>query len=247
MAVNLNGDLDATQVFLKILEQNYGLELIYALIVIASLVASTYFIAKSGVVAGIRDYSDHRRKKRNEQITEQEKLLEDEFLKEYASELEYHVKVSKLENYLNIKNKDLDLLSYIITCRDRVRAVRLFKIGKNYLEKDEENKLYKLKPKYTEKKLKSYSFWGAFWYILINTVGASPIILITVLPIFYREQLPAISNSVFTVLFLFFIAVFIFSMYVLWGFLKPEAAQNFLKLEKINKVKSKTDALNDAA
>lgn len=247
MAVNLNGDLDATQVFLKILEQNYGLELIYALIVIASLVASTYFIAKSGVVAGIRDYSDHRRKKRNEQITEHEKLLEDEFLKEYASELEYHVKVSKLENYLNIKNKDLDLLSYIITCRDRVRAVRLFKIGKNYLEKDEENKLYKLKPKYTEKKLKSYSFWGAFWYILINTVGASPIILITVLPIFYREQLPAISNSVFTVLFLFFIAVFIFSMYVLWGFLKPEAAQNFLKLEKINKVKSKTDALNDAA
>ena len=247
MAVNLNGDLDATQVFLKILEQNYGLELIYALIVIAALVAATYFIAKSGVVAGIRDYSDHRRKKRNEQITEQEKLLEDEFLKEYASELEYHVKVSKLENYLNIKNKDLDLLSYIITCRDRVRAVRLFKIGKNYLEKDEENKLYKLKPKYTEKKLKSYSFWGAFWYILINTVGASPIILITVLPIFYREQLPAISNSVFTVLFLFFIAVFIFSMYVLWGFLKPEAAQNFLKLEKINKVKSKTDALNDAA
>lgn len=247
MAVNLNGDFDATQMFLKILEQNYGLELIYALIVIAALVASTYFIAKSGVVAGIRDYSDHRRKKRNEQITEQEKLLEDEFLKEYASELEYHVKVSKLENYLNIKNKDLDLLSYIITCRDRVRAVRLFKIGKNYLEKDEENKLYKLKPKYTEKKLKSYSFWGAFWYILINTVGASPIILITVLPIFYREQLPAISNSVFTVLFLFFIAVFIFSMYVLWGFLKPEAAQNFLKLEKINKVKSKTDALNDAA
>jgi len=50
MAINLNGDLDATQVFLKILEQNYGLELIYALIVIAALVASTYFIAKSDLV-----------------------------------------------------------------------------------------------------------------------------------------------------------------------------------------------------
>ncbi|UOG18659.1 hypothetical protein [Acinetobacter sp. PK01] len=247
MAVNLNSDLDATQVFLKILEQNYGLELIYALIVIASLVASTYFIAKSGVVAGIRDYSDHRRKKRNEQITEHEKLLEDEFLKEYASELEYHVKVSKLENYLNIKNKDLDLLSLIMSCRDRVKAVKLFKIGKDYLEKDEETNLYKLKPKYTEKKLKSDSLWGTFWYILINIFGASPLILMILLPVLYKEQAPAISSSVFTVVFLFFIAVFIFSLYVLWGFLKPEAAQNFLKLEKINKDKSKRNALDEAA
>lgn len=247
MAVNLNGDLDATQVFLKILEQNYGLELIYALIVIAALVASTYFIAKSGVVAGIRDYSDQRRKKRNEQITEQEKLLEDEFLKEYASELKYHVKVSKLENYLNIKNKDLDLLSLIMSCRDRVKAVRLFKIGKDYLEKDEETSLYKLKPKYTEKKLKSASLWGTFWYFLINIVGASPLILIILLPIFYKEQAPMISNSVFIAVFLFYIAVFIFSMYVLWGFLKPEAAQNFLKLEKINKDKSESDALDNVA
>jgi len=99
------------------------------------------------MVAGIREYSDHRRKKRNEQITEQEKLFEDEFLKEYTRELEYHVKVSKLENYLNIKNKDLDLLTYILSCRDRVRAVRLYKIGKNHLEKEKGSCTYKLKEK----------------------------------------------------------------------------------------------------
>lgn len=56
-----------------------------------------------------------------------------------------------------------------------------------------------------------------------------------------------ISNSVFIAVFLFYIAVFIFSMYVLWGFLKPEAAQNFLKLEKINKDKSESDALDNVA
>lgn len=118
MAFNINFDLNA---FIeKIQNSAYGIELIVGITVIVVLVISIYFLAQSGVVSGIRDYSDHRRKKRNEIITEHQKLLKDKILKDYSSDLEYHIKVSKLENYLNIKNKDLDLLTYILSCRDRV-------------------------------------------------------------------------------------------------------------------------------
>lgn len=247
MQSSFNGELDLTQVILKVLERNYGFELVYILLVIGAIVACTYFIAKSGVVSGIRDFSDHRRKKNNDRITEEERLLKDEFLKEYISEIAYHVKVSKLENYLNIKNKDLDLLSYIISCRDRAKAVRLFKIGKHYLEKDVETNLYKLKCKYTEEKLKSNSLWGKTFYFLINMVGAGPFIFLNFVQFIYKNESTELSNSLFIIFFLFFIVLLIFSMYVLWGFLKPEAAQNFLKLEKISNKNINNDTLAEAA
>ncbi len=234
MATNITGELDITQILLKILEQTYGFEVLYTIIIVGTIVASTYFIAKSGLITGIRDYSEHRRKKRNEQIAEQEMLLEDKFLKKYTKELDYHVKVAKLENYLNIKNKDLDLLTYILSCRNRLKAVSLYKKGKDYLEKDKVTKQYKLKSKYTPKRLKLYSYWGTFIYFAINFVGAGPYILLTYLRYIYKKEGTEISYNVDLILFGFFIAVFLFSLYVLWGFLKPEAAQNFLKLEKIS-------------
>ncbi|MDR6540145.1 dipeptide/tripeptide permease [Acinetobacter bereziniae] len=234
MATNITGELDITQILLKILEKTYGFEVIYAIIIVGTIVASTYFITKSGLITGIRDYSEHRRKKRNEQISEQEKLLDDIFLKEYSNELSYHVKVSKLENYLNINNKDLDLLTYILSCRDRLRAVNLYKKGKDYLEKDKETKKYKLKSKYTPKRLRLHSYLGTVFYFAINFVGAAPYIILTYLRNIYKLKSLEVSYNIDLMFFGFFISVFIFSLYVLWGFLKPEAAQNFLKLEKIS-------------
>ena len=247
MAANFNTDLDLNNIALIILGSAYGLEFICVLVVIFVLVASIYFIAKSGFISSLREHSEHRRKKRNELITDQEKLLDDKFLTEFSSDLEYHIKVSKLENYLNIKNRDIDLLKYILSCRNKDKAVKLYKIGKEYLEKDNLSNNYKLKPKYTVKRLKFYENFGTFIYFTMNALGAVPYIVLSFLNIFYKEYRLAITSDLLYLAIFFFIGVFVFSMFVLWGFLKPEAAKNFLELEKIDIKQRESNDLNRAA
>src|SRR5690606_18146318 len=235
MAANLNTKLNLNQFALKILESAYGFEFICIIISFIVVVASIYFIAKSGVISGLREYSEHRRKKHNEHISEQENLLIGDSLLEFSDELKYHLKVSKLANYLNIKNKDIDLLKYILSCREKDKAVRLYKIGKDYLEKDSESKNYRLKKKYTLKKIKFYESLGTVLYILINVLGLSPYLILTYLKFRYSEQNSNIPNELNYLVFFIFIIFFVISLFVLWHYLKPEAAKNFLEMEKINK------------
>lgn len=234
MSANLNAELNLNQFALKILESTYGLEFICVIIFLVVIVASIYFIAKSGLISGLREHGEHKRRKRNEHINEQENLLIGDMLLEFSDELKYHLKVSKLANYLNIKNKDIDLLKYILSCRDKDRAVRLYKIGKAYLEKDEESHKYKLKKKYTENKIKLYGYLGTVLYIFINIFGCTPYIVVTYLRFSYNKNNSAISNDLNYLLFFFFMIFFVISMFVLWHYLRPEAAKNFLEMEKIN-------------
>src|SRR5690606_40139628 len=97
--------------------------------------------------------------------------------------------------YLNIINKDIDLLKYILSCREKDKAVRLYKIGKDYLEKDSESKNYRLKKKYTLKKIKFYESLGTVLYILINVLGLSPYLILTYLKFRYSEQNSNIPNE----------------------------------------------------
>jgi len=235
MSANLNAELNLNQFALKILESAYGFEFICVIIFIIVVVASIYSIAKSGVISGLREYSEHRRRKQNEHINEQENLLIGDSLLEFSDELKYHLRVSKLSNYLNIKNRDIDLLKYILSCREKDRAVRLYKIGKDYLEKDVENKNYKLKKKYTLKKIKFYESLGTVLYILINVLGSSPYLILTYLKFKYSEQNFTVSNELNYLIFFIFIIFFVISLFVLWHYLKPQAAKNFLEMEKINK------------
>jgi len=234
MSANLNAELNLNQFALKILESAYGLEFTCVIIFLIVVVASIYFIAKSGVITGLREFSEHRRRKRNEQINEQENLLVGDTLLEFSDELQYHLKVSKLANYLNIKNKDIDLLKYILSCRDKDKAVRLYKIGKKYLEKDKESCKYKLKKKYTLKRIKWYGYWGTILYFLINIFGSTPYLVVTYLRFAHREEGFTISNDLNYLMFFFFMIFFLISMLVLWHYLKPEAAKNFLEMEKID-------------
>ncbi|MGD9699298.1 MULTISPECIES: hypothetical protein [unclassified Acinetobacter] len=66
MSANLNAELNLNQFALKILESAYGLEFTCVIIFLIVVVASIYFIAKSGVITGLREFSEHRRRKRNE-------------------------------------------------------------------------------------------------------------------------------------------------------------------------------------
>jgi hypothetical protein len=234
MSANLNAELNLNQFALKIIESAYGLEFTCVIIFLIVVVASIYFIAKSGVITGLREFSEHRRRKRNEQINEQENLLVGDTLLEFSDELQYHLKVSKLSNYLNIKNKDIDLLKYILSCRDKDKAVRLYKIGEEYLEKDKESNNYKLKTKYTLKRIKWYGYWGTILYILINIFGSTPYLVVTYLRFAYREDGFTASNDLNYLMFFFFMIFFLISMFVLWYYLRPEAAKNFLEMEKIN-------------
>src|SRR5690606_7127949 len=205
MSANLNAELNLNQFALKILESAYGFEFICVIIFIIVVVASIYFIAKSGGISGLREYSEHRWRKQNEHINEQENLLIGDSLLEFSDELKYHLKVSKLANYLNIKNRDIDLLKYILSCREKDRTVRLYKIGKDYLEKDVESKNYKLKKKYTLKKIKFYESLGTVLYILINVLGLSPYLILTYLKFRYSEQNSNIPNELNYLVFFIFI------------------------------------------
>ncbi|MND72387.1 hypothetical protein D3C80_639350 [compost metagenome] len=70
MAANFNTDLDLNNIASIILGSTYGLEFICVLLVIFVLVASIYFIAKSGFISSLREHSEHRIKKINELITD---------------------------------------------------------------------------------------------------------------------------------------------------------------------------------
>ena len=211
--MSINASVDINSVVTKIQNSAYGIEFICVITTIIVLVTCIYFLAQTGIFSGIRDFSDHRRKKRNEIIADQEKLLEDEFLKEYSSELEYHIKAEKLSNYLNLNNKDLDLLTYILSCRNKERAVRLYKLGQDYLEKDEEVGLYKLKPKYTEKRVNIHFWVGTVLYVLINLFGASPFIYLNYLKFKFGHETFTIPDSLYTSILFFFIAFFIVSLF----------------------------------
>lgn len=247
MAANLNGTSDIATIALKIIEIANGTVFLSVLIF---LVVSGYVVSmllKSGIITSFIKYSEHRRRQRNKQIEEQEKLLTDDFLKEYSSELEYHIKASKLSNYLSVKNKDLDLLTYILSCRNKERAVRLYKIGQDYLEKDEAAGVYRLQPKYTEKRVKIHFWVGTTLYGLINFFGASPFIYLNYFKFKYRHETFTIPDSLYISILIFFIAFFVVSLLVLWKSMRPTAAKNFLEMEKISKDKSETDALDNAA
>lgn len=247
MAANLNGTFDLTPIALKVIDSSYG-AIFFSILVI--LFVSGYVVSmllKSGIISNFVAYSEHRRESRNKQIAEQEKLLNDGFLKEYSHEITYHIKSSKLSNYLNLKNKDLDLLTYILSCRNKERAVRLYKLGQDYLEKDEQAGLYKLKPKYTELRIKIYFGVGTFLYIFINLIGASPFIYLNYLKFKYRHETFTISDSLYSTMLFYFIAFFILALMALWKSLKPTAAKNFLEMEKIGTAQMKKDTLDEAA
>lgn len=226
MAINLNAD----PIVSKVVGGPYGIEFIYIFIIVSSIVAILYFIAKSGFILNLIEFLEYRSQRIDKEIAAQEKILEDDSLAEFKSQLEYHVKVSKLARFLNIDNNDIDLLNYILSCKDHKKAVRLYNLGKDYLEKDSVNKIYKIKPKFDDAKIKKYTRWATISYFLISFIGALPFLMEVPYRI-SRNELPLISTQI--MYFVIFIVFLLIAMTVLRKYLKPEAAKNFLELEKI--------------
>ncbi len=231
MAANVDAKVDFTAILSEIMKSEYGLVFICSLLFIIVLAAFLYMFGKSGIISHFKVYSEYSNKKYLREIEQKEDLLNDEALSEFKGDMEYHIKVSKLENFLKFKNKDIDLLKYIISCRDSQRAIRLYKKGCEYLEKDKETKTYKLKPKYTKESIELQEKRTPYMYFGINGIGGLPIFLNLISSLF-----PELISFNFNVLesISFFIVFFIISLVFTFRTLKPFAALYFLEIEKID-------------
>lgn len=244
MAANVDAKVDLNVFLNEIMKSEFGLIFICALLLIIVIVASLHIFWKSGLLSHFQVYSELSNKKFLREIEHKEELLNDESLSEFKGEMAYHIKVSKLENFLKFKNKDIDLLRYILSCRDSARAIRLYKKGSQYLEKDLETKAYRLVPDYTKEKVERIEKRTYYWYFGLNIVGMLP---------FFLKLISSLNKSWTFIEFktsdglLFFILMFLVSLIYTFKHLRPYSALYFLELEKIEKDQSKRDALNDAA
>lgn len=227
----MNADINVNEILQLIQKLPYGILFTYFIVFSAVIIAGIFFIGKSGFISGLRSHSEYNRKKIDREIKQKEKLLNDIKLQEFKAAMEYHIKVMKLEEFLKIKNKDIDLLEYILACKDSERAVRLYKKGKDFLEKDNASKKYKLKARFNENTIKRREILGISQYVIFNVLGTSTF-LIEAINVLFRLNLPIKFNLLSQVeIFLMFFSMSLFFTYQM---LLPIAAKAFLELEKIS-------------
>ncbi len=227
----MNASFDLNKFIDQYVNLNSGITLFNIIFIVLLLIAVFYFIAKSGFISGLREHSEYKRKKLKYSIEDQEELLKDESLRDLRPNLEYHLKVSKLSNYLKFKDTDIDLLKYFIACKDKNKAMRLYSFGSKYLEND--NGIIKLKDGLTNKKIRKSVVKGNILYFTIAGLGAIPFFSTLFLPIFYPELHDFIQARMYWPSIILFWVFLFAAMLTLWKYLKPEAAKKFLELEKI--------------
>lgn len=230
MAASINTDVNLNPVVIRLLESEWGLLFICIMIFLLVIGGFVYLLAKSGVMSGFTAYTEHTSKKFHKEIEYKEELLSDESLIEFKDLMEYHVKVSKLENFLKFKNKDIDLLKYALYCRDSRKALKLYIRGKDFLEKDKKTNSFKLKNKMTVDKIKIREKIALIIYCLLNFIGTLPYIGQVIIIIFKISEVNWFSLKDQLIIF---IVLLVFSFIVVTFLLSPRAAQSFLELEKI--------------
>lgn len=230
MAANLNGTFDLTQLALKIAESTYGIVIVSFILVLFSIGGFIYLLSKSGVFSTFAIYAERTNKKIYKEIEYKEELISDVSLTEFKGAMEHHVKVSKLENFLKYRNKDLDVLKYALFRMDSNRTLKLYERGKEYLDKDPVTKNFKLKDSMTLEKIKRREKIAFIIYFLLNFVGGLPFLVQIIITVFKIKDIQWFS---LTDQFLIYIAFLILSLVIVTFLLNPRAAQSFLEMEKI--------------
>ena len=244
MAVNLSGAFDLTQLALKITENTYGIVIVSFILILFTIGGFIYLISKSGVFSSYATYTEHTSKKFHKEIEYKEELINDTSLSEYKEAMQHHVKVSKLENFLKHKNKDIDVLKYALLSMDSKRALKLYDRGKDFLAKDPVTKQFKLKDSMTLEKIKSREKIAFIIYIVMNFVGSLPYLVQVIITVYGIKGITWLS---LLDQFLIYLTFLVLSLVIVTFLLNPRAAQSFLEMEKISKETSKTDALDNAA
>ncbi|MHA3078848.1 hypothetical protein [Acinetobacter sp. ANC 5502] len=230
----MNAEIDFSPIIPYLLKSTYGVIFICVLALFASIIFGMYFLIKSGLLTSIREFHEFKSSKIDAYIKTQKKFLNDPDFSECKDEIAYNLKLAKLEKLLNFKHHDIDLLLYILSCKNKDRAIRLYKSSKQFLKKDDASHTYVLIEKWTHKKINSKYKWGSFLYFGIIAISLFPALWMGYLLIKNGVSLREVPSSFYIAQVKLLLMAFVIAVLVLINMVRPMKAKTFLELEKIS-------------
>lgn len=227
MAVNV----DINTLIAKLIEDGTNIFFIWIVLILILVFIGLYFTGKSGFISSIKDYSEYYKNKFDRELAEKTAFLNDSTLSEYKDGIQHHINVLKLGRFLNFKNSNLDVLSYILTCKEKERAIRLYKRGNSFLTR--ENGRFRIKAGYSDSKIKWMERAAFFVYFTLNIGMMSPFLIVEIFKVneILGYTIPKVTFIERTLLY--FLPAFILSILIVRSLLAPKFAKKFLELEKI--------------
>ncbi|KAA8733895.1 hypothetical protein F4V57_07545 [Acinetobacter qingfengensis] len=134
---------------------------------------------------------------------------------------------------MKFKHYDIDLLFYIISCRNKKAAIKYYESAGSCLEKDQTTKKYKLKSKYTDGSVKVMYWIGTIQYFVFVFASLFPTFWVFYIAWTTGESLKDLPNIFFGLQFLLSIIAITIGLCFLSPLLKPWKAKQFLELEKV--------------
>lgn len=230
MAMNLNAELNLSPLMEIMLKNPYAVGAFLCLVLFVGVV---FFVAKSGVLSIFSEHQEYRLRRIKDETTDQELLLADESLRKYNNQISYHLQISKLNNLLKFNHHDIDLLEYILSCKNKDLAIFYYKSAGQYIEKDEITKQFKLKKYCNDWLVKLLDRIGMILYFGIGFGSLLPMVYVLYLCSVTGQSLSVIPGSfILSQLFLFCMCLLL-ALIVSNPLFKPWKARQFLKLEKI--------------
>lgn len=230
----MNAELDLSPIIPYLLKSTYGVIFLCVLVFFASIIFGVYLLIKSGLLTSIRELHEFKSSKIDAHIKTQKELLIDPDFSGCKDEIAYNLKLAKLEKLLNYKHHDLDLLLYILSCKNNKLAIFYYESSKRYLEKDELSKKFKLK-KYCKKWLiNTLNVVATILYFGICIGSLYPIAFVYYSYLMKGESIKNIPSSFFLSQFFLFVICVILALMILTPLVRPWKAQKFLELEKIS-------------
>lgn len=230
MATNLNAELNLNPLLGLILENPYATGIFLILVLFIVIV---FFIAKSGVLSIFREHQEYRLRRIKDEISDHELLLADESLNKYSDQMAYHLQIAKLNKLLKFNHHDIDLLEYILSCKNKDLAIFYYKSAGKYIEKNEVTKRFKLKSYCKDWVVTLIDRIGIFLYFAISLGSLFPMVYVVYLCVVTGESLSAIPHSFVVAQSFFFGVCLLMALMVANPLFKPWKATQFLRLEKI--------------
>ncbi|OUY08723.1 hypothetical protein [Acinetobacter populi] len=231
--MSINAELDLNAIIEKLLNDTYGLIFLCIIIFLVILTVFVYFIAKSGLISEIKNYLEYRNKSEQDRLKNQNDLLAMASFKPIENELKYHFDIERIQKYLKFKHSDMDLIFYIISCRNKKAAIKYYESSSSCLEKDLITKRYILKKIYKNWVVSTLYWLGTILYFGLVFASLFPTIWVFQIAWTTGENLNDLPNVFFAFQFLLSIIAIVVGLFILSPLLKPWKAKQFLELEKV--------------
>lgn len=231
--MNVNAELDLNIIVNKLIGNTYGVVFLCLIGVFIIIVVSIYFIAKSGFLTEVRAFLEYKIKNESNKIKNKEDIMNEPAINYIKEDIQYHNNVEKLQKYLNFKHPDIDLLCYIISCRNKKAAIQYFQASSSCLTKDRNLKKYILKKEYSNHRIKVLYWIGTIQYFGLIAASLFPTYWVFYILWTTNENINNLPPVFFGLQFILSIVAIGIAFILLGFFLKPWKAKQFLKLEKV--------------